>query len=60
MVVIAAFRGVSGDLTESEADYGISIIEDEFGGDIEAAERALSEQLQSGMKAVAIAASVLG
>lgn len=60
MVVIAAFRGVTGDLTESEANYGISILETEFGGDIEAAEEALSKELQSGMKAVAIVASVLG
>ncbi len=60
MIVIAAFRGVSGNLSESEADYGISIIETEFGGDIDAAEEALSVELQSGMKAVALAASVLG
>jgi hypothetical protein len=47
--VIAAFFGQLGNLTEAQADEGISIIEQEFDGDLEAARAHVDAELAKEM-----------
>jgi hypothetical protein len=60
VTLLGAFSGIKGDLTEEEADYGLAIIENEYQGDLDAVKAALDADLNAGMRAVALAASLLG
>lgn len=45
IAVLAAFSGIRGNLTEREWAYGIAIVEDEYGCDLEAVERDLRAEM---------------
>jgi hypothetical protein len=42
---LAAFSGISGALSEAEVDYGMSVIETEYGCDLDAVAAALRDEL---------------